>query len=266
MADALAALSLCSTEAAVENLGNEGLGDTAVLVGDVMADVALIFGPIADERSDALERLGLEPRGFIAATAHRAGNVDDPANLRALVEVLARAAETAPVVFAVHPRTRARLEAEGTARRPRRTRHHRGRPARLPRHHPAGPRLARGAHRLGRPAEGGVPRLGPLRDDARGDRVGGDGRDRVEPPGGPGSRRRRSRASRAAETRRAHLPSRRPLRRRRGRRAGRNGSGRAARADGLSSPGLWQPERSGSSASGMWGCRSASRSPRRGTR
>ena len=78
-----------------------------------MADVALIFGPIADGRSDALERLGLEPRGFIAATAHRAGNVDDPANLRALVEVLARAAETAPVVFAVHPRTRARLEAEG---------------------------------------------------------------------------------------------------------------------------------------------------------
>ena len=113
VADSLAALSLCSTEAAVENLGNEGLGDTAVLVGDVMADVALIFGPIADERSDALERLGLESRGFIAATAHRAGNVDDPANLRALIDVLARAAETAPVVFPVHPRTRARLEAGG---------------------------------------------------------------------------------------------------------------------------------------------------------
>jgi UDP-GlcNAc3NAcA epimerase len=113
VADAVSALSLCSTEAAVENLRNEGLGDTAVWVGDVMADVAMIFGPIADERSDALDRLDLEPRGFIAATAHRAGNVDDPANLRSLIEVLARAAETAPVVFAVHPRTRARLEAEG---------------------------------------------------------------------------------------------------------------------------------------------------------
>jgi UDP-GlcNAc3NAcA epimerase len=113
VADALSALSLCSTEAAMANLKAEGLGDTAVLVGDVMADVALIFGPIADERSDALERLGLDPGGFIAATAHRAGNVDDPANLRALVDVMARAAETAPVVFAVHPRTRARLEAEG---------------------------------------------------------------------------------------------------------------------------------------------------------
>ena len=113
VADAVSALSLCSTEAAVENLEREGLADTAVWVGDVMADVAMIFGPIADERSDALDRFGLQAREFIAATAHRAGNVDDPANLRALVDVLARAAEIAPVVFAVHPRTRARLEAEG---------------------------------------------------------------------------------------------------------------------------------------------------------
>ena len=113
VADALSALSLCPTEAAMANLRDEGLGEAAVLVGDVMADVALIFGPIADQRSDALERLGLEQGGFIVATAHRAGNVDDPACLRAVVDVMARAAEEAPVVFAVHPRTRARLETDG---------------------------------------------------------------------------------------------------------------------------------------------------------
>ena len=62
---------------------------------------------------DALERLGLEQGGFIVAAAHRAGNVDDPASLRAVVDVMARTAEEAPVVFAVHPRTRARLESEG---------------------------------------------------------------------------------------------------------------------------------------------------------
>ena len=112
VADALSALALCPTPTAVENLEREGLGHTAVLVGDVMADVAKIFGPIADARSDVLDRLGLEPQGFIAATAHRPGNVDDPASLRALVEVLARGAGEAPVVFAVHPRTRARLDAE----------------------------------------------------------------------------------------------------------------------------------------------------------
>jgi UDP-N-acetylglucosamine 2-epimerase len=113
VADALSGLSLCPTEEAAKNLANEGLGDTAVLTGDVMADVALVFGPIADRRSEALERLELEPRGYAVATAHRAGNVDDPDRLRELIEVLASAAADAPVIFAVHPRTRARLEAAG---------------------------------------------------------------------------------------------------------------------------------------------------------
>jgi UDP-N-acetylglucosamine 2-epimerase len=114
VADSVGELLLCSTEVAVRNLQNEGLGDRAVLVGDVMADVALTFGPIADRRSDALERLGLEERGFSVATAHRAGNVDDPGRLDRLLDLLARAAELAPVVFAIHPRTRARLEAAGS--------------------------------------------------------------------------------------------------------------------------------------------------------
>jgi UDP-GlcNAc3NAcA epimerase len=111
--DSLGGLLLCSTETALQNLRDEGRGSHGVVVGDVMADVALTFGPIADQRSDALERLDLESRGFSVATAHRPGNVDDPERLGLLVEVLARAAEAAPVVFPVHPRTRARLEEIG---------------------------------------------------------------------------------------------------------------------------------------------------------
>jgi UDP-GlcNAc3NAcA epimerase len=113
VADSLSQLLLCSTEAAVGNLEGEGLGKGAVLVGDVMADVALTFGPIAERRSDVLERLRLEPCAFCVATAHRAGNVDDAGRLNRLVEVLAGAARVAPVVFPVHPRTRVRLEAAG---------------------------------------------------------------------------------------------------------------------------------------------------------
>jgi UDP-GlcNAc3NAcA epimerase len=113
VADSLSQLLLCSTEAAAANLERDGLGNGAVLVGDVMADVALTFGPIAERRSDVLERLNLEPRAFCVATAHRAGNVDDPDRLQRLVELLARAARVAPVVFPAHPRTRARLEAAG---------------------------------------------------------------------------------------------------------------------------------------------------------
>jgi UDP-GlcNAc3NAcA epimerase len=113
VADTLSQLLLCSTEVAMRNLEDEGIGRGAVLVGDVMADVALTFGPIADRRSDALPRLGLERGGFCVATAHRAGNVDDPARLRQLVDVLAAAARLAPVIFPVHPRTRSRLAAAG---------------------------------------------------------------------------------------------------------------------------------------------------------
>jgi UDP-N-acetylglucosamine 2-epimerase (non-hydrolysing)/UDP-GlcNAc3NAcA epimerase len=47
----------------------------------------------------------------VVATAHRAGNVDDPARLELLVKLLT--AVPAPVVFAVHPRTQARLRAAG---------------------------------------------------------------------------------------------------------------------------------------------------------
>ena len=115
VADSLSGLLLCSTETAVQNLRAEGLGDGARLVGDVMADISLTFGPIADRRSDALERFGLEPRSYLLATAHRAGNVDDLANLERLLSVLERAAATAPLVIPLHPRTRARLDALGSA-------------------------------------------------------------------------------------------------------------------------------------------------------
>ena len=49
------------------------------------------------------------------ATAHRAGNVDDPERLRRLVELLA--AIPVPVVLPLHPRTAARLRDAGLRER-----------------------------------------------------------------------------------------------------------------------------------------------------
>ena len=108
-------LLLCSTPTAVANLEREGAAGEVQLVGDVMADVSLAFRDIAEERSRILEELGLEPGGYLVVTAHRAGNVDDPERLEALVEVLE--ALPPPVVFPMHPRTRARLEGAGLERR-----------------------------------------------------------------------------------------------------------------------------------------------------
>jgi UDP-GlcNAc3NAcA epimerase len=108
-------LLLCSTPTAMANLEREGAAGESHLVGDVMADVSLAFRDIAEARSGILEELGLEPGRYLVVTAHRAGNVDDPARLEALVGLLARL--PGPVVFPVHPRTRARLEAAGLSER-----------------------------------------------------------------------------------------------------------------------------------------------------
>jgi UDP-N-acetylglucosamine 2-epimerase (non-hydrolysing)/UDP-GlcNAc3NAcA epimerase len=100
-------LLLCSTETAVANLEREGVAGEVRLVGDAMADVTLAFAPVAERRSRALEEHDLAPDGYVLVTAHRAGNVDDPARLLKLVELLE--ALPTPAVFPLHPRTRARL-------------------------------------------------------------------------------------------------------------------------------------------------------------
>ena len=82
------------------------------LVGDVMVDVALLVQPRARERPAPLRDAGVEPGEYLLVTAHRAGNVDDPARLERLVDAAARRCPC-PVVLPLHPRTRARLEAAG---------------------------------------------------------------------------------------------------------------------------------------------------------
>jgi UDP-N-acetylglucosamine 2-epimerase (non-hydrolysing)/UDP-GlcNAc3NAcA epimerase len=108
-------LLLCSTETAMANLEREAAAGEAHLVGDVMADVSLTFRPIAEERSTALADNGLEPGGYLLATAHRAGNVDDPDRLAALVALFEALPGT--TVLPLHPRTAARLEAAGLRER-----------------------------------------------------------------------------------------------------------------------------------------------------
>lgn len=115
LTDHASSLLLCSTQTAVENLRREAAQGQVELVGDVMADVSLAFRPIAAQRSHVLDTLGLEPGGFLLLTAHRAGNVDDPARLALLVELLEALPER--TVFPLHPRTQARLEAAGLLER-----------------------------------------------------------------------------------------------------------------------------------------------------
>ncbi len=111
LTDHLGQLLLCSSETAAANLRAESVAGAVELVGDVMVDVALRWQPAARADRQASAAYGLQPGSYLLLTAHRAGNVDDPERLRALVELVR--ALPAPVLFPVHPRTRLRLHDAG---------------------------------------------------------------------------------------------------------------------------------------------------------
>ncbi len=111
LVDHASSLLLCSTEVAMTNLRAESVAGISELVGDVMVDVAAAAQPRPRARDDLVRRRGLEPGGYVLATAHRAGNVDDPGRLERLVVLLSSVA--LPVVLPLHPRTEARLSAAG---------------------------------------------------------------------------------------------------------------------------------------------------------
>jgi UDP-GlcNAc3NAcA epimerase len=115
LADHASTLLLCSSQVAVENLSREAVAGQVQLVGDVMVDVAMAVQPRARARVDLVQAHGLQPDGYVLATAHRAGNVDDPARLQMLVDLLL--AVPLPVLLPLHPRTAARLRDTGLGER-----------------------------------------------------------------------------------------------------------------------------------------------------
>lgn len=95
---------------AVAHLRSEGVPDPAIhLVGNVMVDSLLANLDRARARP-TLADLGLVPGGYGVVTLHRPANVDDPSVLAGLLSALGQVARECPLVFPVHPRTRAALD------------------------------------------------------------------------------------------------------------------------------------------------------------
>ncbi len=111
LTDHLSELLLCASDTAAANLRAESVAGRIEVVGDVMVDVALRRLPGARADTQTLAKFKVTPGEYLLCTAHRAGNVDDPARLSMLVKLLR--ALPGPVVFGVHPRTRARLRDAG---------------------------------------------------------------------------------------------------------------------------------------------------------
>ena len=111
LTDHLSSLLLCSSEAPAEHLRAERIAGAVEVVGDVMVDVARLVQPRARADDAPLRDAGVRAGEYVLVTAHRAGNVDDPDRLAALVDLLL--ALPLPAVLPLHPRTGARLDAAG---------------------------------------------------------------------------------------------------------------------------------------------------------
>jgi UDP-N-acetylglucosamine 2-epimerase (non-hydrolysing) len=115
LVDHVADFNLVYTEHARRNLLAEGLHPRRILkTGSPMKEVLTAHADEIDA-SDAVERLGLTPQGYLLVSAHREENVDNPDRLNLLLDCLEGVVADAgmPVLVSTHPRTRKRLDALG---------------------------------------------------------------------------------------------------------------------------------------------------------
>ncbi|NBC47162.1 MAG: UDP-N-acetylglucosamine 2-epimerase (non-hydrolyzing), partial [Gammaproteobacteria bacterium] len=119
LTDRISDLLFTTERDAARNLEREGIDPAQVhFVGNVMIDTLLYNRPRASRPADLLaglpggERM-LGEKGYGLLTLHRPSNVDEPEVLRRLLSVLRELSAELPLVFPVHPRTRARIDAAG---------------------------------------------------------------------------------------------------------------------------------------------------------
>jgi UDP-N-acetylglucosamine 2-epimerase (non-hydrolysing) len=112
VADSLSRYLFVHSAEAVDNLRAEGVGDERIhFVGNTMID-SLVAVEQRVREIDLPSRLGVKCGEYLLVTLHRPALVDGPLLARVIQQLNAVAAEL-PVLFPMHPRTRARVEALG---------------------------------------------------------------------------------------------------------------------------------------------------------
>jgi UDP-N-acetyl-L-fucosamine synthase len=119
--DHIADYNLVYTEHARRHLLAEGLPHRRIyLTGSPMKEVLDYYRPrieaseiLNDVLKDQTGHLSLVPGQYFIVSTHREENVDNPENLKKILEVLNRLSEKyqVPVIVSTHPRTRKKLEA-----------------------------------------------------------------------------------------------------------------------------------------------------------
>jgi UDP-N-acetylglucosamine 2-epimerase (non-hydrolysing) len=113
LTDQISDLLLTPSLDADENLKAEGIPPERIrFVGNVMIDS--LFNQLKRaELSTVREDLGVAGRDYATLTLHRPSNVDEPQTFRRILDALEQIGKRLPIIFPVHPRTRARLTGFG---------------------------------------------------------------------------------------------------------------------------------------------------------
>lgn len=111
--DHVSDLLFCPTDQAVELLAKEGITRGVHQVGDVMVDAFRLHAETAPDASDVLARADLDAGAYWLATIHRPVNTDDAAALGRILDAFASLDR--PVLFPLHPRTKAAVARLGLA-------------------------------------------------------------------------------------------------------------------------------------------------------
>ena len=113
--DVISDVNLCYSEFARKYLADTGLPkERTYMTGSPMAEV--LRGNLEKiEKSDVLDRLGLEPNKYILLSAHREENIDTEKNFTSLFTAINALAEKydMPILYSCHPRSKNRLEKSG---------------------------------------------------------------------------------------------------------------------------------------------------------
>jgi UDP-N-acetylglucosamine 2-epimerase (non-hydrolysing) len=118
LTDAISTLLYTTERSAQDNLAREGIASDRVrFVGNLMIDSLLAALPKAVPPADSLRAEGCDPSmiagNFGVVTLHRPSNVDSPETLSDVLDILQAASQRLPLVWPIHPRTRANLERFG---------------------------------------------------------------------------------------------------------------------------------------------------------
>jgi UDP-N-acetylglucosamine 2-epimerase (non-hydrolysing) len=109
VADEFSEFLLLHSDEAVDNLRAEGIADSRMhFVGNTMID-SLVAMESRFRAVEAAAGLGASPGDYLLVTLHRPALVDGPL-LPLVLERLGELSRSLPVLFPVHPRTRARME------------------------------------------------------------------------------------------------------------------------------------------------------------